>query len=59
MLESSRERLIGKGFDVKIHDANVIVSRLIGANRSYIDERLPSASFWWTTSMPLSHMVKC
>ena len=35
------ERLIGKGFDVKIHDANVILSRLVGANRSYIDERLP------------------
>ncbi len=40
MLELA-ERLIGKGFDIKIHDANVIVSRLIGANRSYIDERLP------------------
>jgi GDP-mannose 6-dehydrogenase len=35
------ERLIGKGFDVKIHDANVVLSRLIGANRTYIDERLP------------------
>jgi GDP-mannose 6-dehydrogenase len=35
------ERLIGKGFDVKIHDANVVLSRLMGANRAYIDERLP------------------
>ncbi|GAB7068086.1 nucleotide sugar dehydrogenase [Mycobacterium hodleri] len=35
------ERLIGKGFDVKIHDANVVLSRLIGANRTYIAERLP------------------
>jgi GDP-mannose 6-dehydrogenase len=35
------ERLIGKGFDVKIHDANVALSRLVGANRAYIDERLP------------------
>jgi GDP-mannose 6-dehydrogenase len=35
------ERLIGKGFDVKIHDANVTLSRLIGANRAYIAERLP------------------
>jgi GDP-mannose 6-dehydrogenase len=35
------ERLIGKGFDVKVHDANVVLSRLIGANRTYIDERLP------------------
>lgn len=35
------ERLIGKGFDVKIHDTNVVLSRLLGANRAYIDERLP------------------
>ena len=35
------ERLIGKGFDVKIHDANVALSRLVGANRAFIDERLP------------------
>jgi GDP-mannose 6-dehydrogenase len=35
------ERLIGKGLDVKIHDANVVLSRLIGANQTYIDERLP------------------
>jgi GDP-mannose 6-dehydrogenase len=35
------ERLIGKGLDVKIYDANVILSRLMGANRSFIDERLP------------------
>ncbi len=35
------ERLIGKGFDLKIHDPNVVLSRLLGANRAYIDERLP------------------
>jgi GDP-mannose 6-dehydrogenase len=35
------ERLIGKGFDVRIHDANVTLSRLIGANRSYIRQQLP------------------
>ena len=35
------ERLIGKGFDVKIHDANVALSRLIGANKSYIRQQLP------------------
>ena len=40
MVELS-ERLIGKGFDVKIHDANVTLSRLIGSNRAYIAERLP------------------
>lgn len=35
------ERLLGKGFDVKVHDANVTLSRLIGANRAYIGELLP------------------
>ncbi len=35
------ERLIGKGFDVKIFDANVALSRLVGANQAYISQRLP------------------
>jgi GDP-mannose 6-dehydrogenase len=35
------ERLAGKGFDVKIHDTNVKLSRLVGANRTYIGEQLP------------------
>lgn len=35
------ERLIGKGFDLRIFDPNVSLSRLIGANRVYIKERLP------------------
>lgn len=34
------ERLIGKGHDVKIHDSDVAYSRLIGANRAYINQRL-------------------
>lgn len=34
------ERLIGKGFDVRIFDSGVSYSRLVGANRAYIDERL-------------------
>jgi GDP-mannose 6-dehydrogenase len=35
------ERLVGKGFRLQIYDPNVALSRLIGANRSFIDERLP------------------
>lgn len=35
------ERLIGKGFDVKIHDSTVVLSRLIGANRTFISQQLP------------------
>ena len=40
MVELS-ERLIGKGFDVRIYDANVALSRLVGANRAFISQRLP------------------
>jgi len=35
------ERLVGKGFDLKIFDANVALSRLVGANQAYINQRLP------------------
>lgn len=35
------ERLLGKGFDVKIHDEHVNLSRLIGANREYVLRALP------------------
>jgi GDP-mannose 6-dehydrogenase len=35
------ERLIGKGYDVRIYDANVSLSRLAGANRRHIAEHLP------------------
>ncbi len=38
------ERLLGKGKEVKIFDRNVQLSRLIGANKSYIDEKLPHIS---------------
>lgn len=35
------EVLLGKGFDVVIHDSNVQISKLTGANRSYIEQEIP------------------
>lgn len=35
------ERLFGKGFSIKIYDPSVELSLLIGANRTFIQERLP------------------
>jgi GDP-mannose 6-dehydrogenase len=35
------ETLIGQGFDVKIHDRNVQVSSLVGANREYMLNAIP------------------
>ncbi|MFZ4434405.1 MAG: nucleotide sugar dehydrogenase [Microthrixaceae bacterium] len=35
------EHLIGKGFDLRIHDEHVNLSRLIGANREYVLRVLP------------------
>ena len=35
------ERLIGKGFDVRIYDPVVNPSRLVGANRRHVESKLP------------------
>jgi len=35
------ERLLGKGYDVRIYDRNVSMARLIGANKEYILSHIP------------------
>jgi GDP-mannose 6-dehydrogenase len=35
------ERLIGKGYDVRVYDRNVQLAKLVGANKSYILEQIP------------------
>ncbi|MDH6196220.1 GDP-mannose 6-dehydrogenase [Mycobacterium frederiksbergense] len=38
------ERLLGRGFELLIHDPQVTVSRLLGANRAYVEQRIPHLS---------------
>lgn len=38
------ERLIGKGYDLKLYDRNVSVATLTGANRDYILNHIPHIS---------------
>lgn len=38
------ERLLGKGFDVKIYDRHVHLSNLMGANKEYILKKIPYIS---------------
>ena len=35
------EKLIGKGYSLSIYDSNVHISKLVGANKSYVNEHLP------------------
>lgn len=38
------ERLLGKGYDLRIYDRNVAQARIHGANREYINNRIPHLS---------------
>jgi GDP-mannose 6-dehydrogenase len=38
------ERLIGKGYDIRIYDRNVNIASLVGANRDFILNRIPHIS---------------
>jgi GDP-mannose 6-dehydrogenase len=55
------ERLLGKGYDLRIYDANVTLSRLMGANREYIEARLPHLGDLLSSSVDevLEHAEVC
>jgi GDP-mannose 6-dehydrogenase len=44
------ERLLGRGFDVRIWDDNVATSRLNGTNQAYVDQHIPHLSRLLLTS---------
>jgi len=38
------ERLLGKGYDLRIYDRNVNIAKLVGANRDFILNHIPHIS---------------
>jgi GDP-mannose 6-dehydrogenase len=50
-LVTMAERLYGRGYELKIYDANVLLSRLVGSNKAYIQQELPHLSELLSTSI--------
>jgi GDP-mannose 6-dehydrogenase len=44
------QRLADDGCDVLIHDPRVSVDRLVGANKQYVDEKIPALAHMMRTS---------
>ncbi len=45
------ERLLGKGYDVRLYDRNVNLAKLVGANREYILKHIPHIAALMVDSM--------
>jgi GDP-mannose 6-dehydrogenase len=45
------ERLLGKGYELKVYDPNVSMARLTGANKDYIDRVIPHLSRFLVPSL--------
>jgi len=45
------ERLLGKGYEIRIYDENVNIARLVGANKDYILNQIPHISEMMVSSI--------